>query len=237
MNEEGFASTAPGKLLQRSSTADRTRQRLIDAGLRLFGSAGLAGVSTRELADEAHANQAAIPYHFGGKEGVYRAVAEHIVGTTGAAIRAAAGASVQEPERLTPRQASERAGELLAEVVRTVLGAPDSASRGGFILREQLQPTAAFDVLHDGFVATLHAALGALVARATGWRPDEPDSVIAAHALLGQALVFGMARETLVRRLGSKPLGPEQLESIVRTVKSLASAALSGLKQERKETP
>ena len=217
--------------------SDRTRQRLIEAGLELFGSAGLDGVSTRQLAEAARANQAAIPYHFGGKGGVYLAVAEHIAATTGARIREAAEASVASLKQLTPRQAGERAGRLLADVVQIVLRAPDAAQRGGLILREQLQPTAAFDVLHDGFVVRVHEALGTLAGRAIGARASAPGTVFVAHALLGQALVFGMARETLLRRLGGKALGPADLECIHKTVQALAAAALAGFQQEMKNEP
>ena len=56
-----------------------TRQRLIEAGLLLFGRHGLEATTTRSLAKEAQANLAAIPYHFGGKEGLYKAVWDYAV--------------------------------------------------------------------------------------------------------------------------------------------------------------
>ena len=51
-----------------------TRDRLLQAGLRLFALQGYAGTSTRELAEAAQVNVAAISYHFGDKAGLYRAV-------------------------------------------------------------------------------------------------------------------------------------------------------------------
>ena len=62
-----------------ASRGEDTRQRLIEAALKIFGESGLEGASTRMLADAAGANLAAIPYHFGSKEGLYRAAAEFIV--------------------------------------------------------------------------------------------------------------------------------------------------------------
>ncbi|WZB63424.1 TetR family transcriptional regulator [Achromobacter xylosoxidans] len=50
-----------------------TRERLLLAGLTLFSQLGLEGVRTRQLSEAAGVNQSAIPYHFGGKEGVYAA--------------------------------------------------------------------------------------------------------------------------------------------------------------------
>ncbi|MDQ5888246.1 MAG: TetR/AcrR family transcriptional regulator, regulator of cefoperazone and chloramphenicol, partial [Pseudomonadota bacterium] len=55
--------------------AEETRKRLIEAGIELFGRDGFDAVTTRQLAEVAGVNQAAIPYHFAGKEGVYQAVA------------------------------------------------------------------------------------------------------------------------------------------------------------------
>ena len=56
-----------------------TRQHLIDAALGLFAVQGYDGVTTRALTRAAGVNLAAINYHFGGKQGLYRAVIEDIV--------------------------------------------------------------------------------------------------------------------------------------------------------------
>ena len=45
-----------------------TRQRLLDAGARLFAEHGYKGVSVRELSAAATANVAAVSYHFGSKD-------------------------------------------------------------------------------------------------------------------------------------------------------------------------
>jgi TetR/AcrR family transcriptional regulator, regulator of cefoperazone and chloramphenicol sensitivity len=49
------------------------RERLLQAGLRLFAQQGYASTSTRELAQAAKVNVAAISYYFGDKAGLYRA--------------------------------------------------------------------------------------------------------------------------------------------------------------------
>jgi AcrR family transcriptional regulator len=51
-----------------------TRERLMDVAERLFAEAGYGNVSTRTIADEAHANTAAVHYHFGSKENLLEAV-------------------------------------------------------------------------------------------------------------------------------------------------------------------
>jgi AcrR family transcriptional regulator len=50
------------------------RERLVGVALRLFAGKGYAKTSTREIAQAAGVNIAAISYYFGDKEGLYRAV-------------------------------------------------------------------------------------------------------------------------------------------------------------------
>lgn len=54
--------------------AEAARQRLLNCGLQLFAQQGFAKTSTRELAEAAGVNIAAISYYFGDKAGLYRAV-------------------------------------------------------------------------------------------------------------------------------------------------------------------
>lgn len=53
---------------------EQSRERLLRAALPLFAQQGFAKTSTREIAEAAGVNLAAISYYFGDKEGLYRAV-------------------------------------------------------------------------------------------------------------------------------------------------------------------
>ncbi|RVU47726.1 CerR family C-terminal domain-containing protein [Rubrivivax rivuli] len=57
------------------------RSRLLHAGLRLFATQGYSKTSTRELAEAAQVNVAAISYYFGDKAGLYRAVFSEPIGS------------------------------------------------------------------------------------------------------------------------------------------------------------
>lgn len=50
------------------------KQRLIDAGITLFGVRGLSGPTVRDITDHASCNVAAINYHFGSREQFLQAV-------------------------------------------------------------------------------------------------------------------------------------------------------------------
>lgn len=52
------------------------KEKLIEAGEKLFAQKGLTGVSIRELSQAAGTNSALISYYFGGKEGLYSSILE-----------------------------------------------------------------------------------------------------------------------------------------------------------------
>jgi TetR/AcrR family transcriptional regulator, regulator of cefoperazone and chloramphenicol sensitivity len=192
--------TLPIKL---SSSAANTRWRLIQAGIVLFGRHGRDAVSTRDLAREAKSNLNAIQYHFGGKNELYIEVAREIAQQISNQRRELITGLSIELIDLTPQDAAQLAAELIVQTTRTFLGLPDLALRGSFMLREQLQPSDAFNtVIYPDFMEPTHAMLTALVATATGDQLESPRAITRAHALYGQALAFGAAGETWRRRLG-----------------------------------
>jgi len=56
-----------------------TRDKLIETGRKLFSRNGFSGTTIRDVTAEAGANLGAITYHFGSKEGLYRAVIESFI--------------------------------------------------------------------------------------------------------------------------------------------------------------
>ena len=56
------------------AVSDDTRESILDAAERLFARDGYAGATLRAITRAAGANLAAVQYHFGGKEALYREV-------------------------------------------------------------------------------------------------------------------------------------------------------------------
>lgn len=54
------------------------QDRLLDIAISVFGSAGLEGASTRQIARAADTAMSAITYHYGSKERLYLAAADRI---------------------------------------------------------------------------------------------------------------------------------------------------------------
>lgn len=64
---------------QRHANVDETRRAILEAALEEFALLSVAGARTREIAKKANVNHAAINYHFGGKEEMYRYIIEKSV--------------------------------------------------------------------------------------------------------------------------------------------------------------
>jgi len=215
----GYAGT-PGEVdtPARSSSED-TRRRLLEAALEAFGRYGFDGASTRRIASEAGVNLAAIPYHFGGKEGLHRAVAQHIVDEVSARLGPLIDtvSQAQEAGDVGPDEAGRMLRAMVGQAAETILGHPEAQSWAPFILREQMDPSPTFDVLYDGFMGHAHKLATALLARAIGRAEDDPETIARAFAMLGQLVIFRMGRAMVDRRLGWTAYGPGEI-AIVRSV-------------------
>jgi AcrR family transcriptional regulator len=204
------------------------RQRLIDAALAVFGEHGFKGASTRAIAARAGVNIAAIPYYFGGKDGLYGAVAGHIAdritGLMGGGLRAA--------ERLaddpaTTDEARRQAMLSLADgFVTMMVGTEEAALWARFIVREQFDPTEAFDVLYDRIMGPSYVVVSKLLGPLLGLEPGSETLRLRVFSVIGQALIFRVARTAVLRRLSWDAYTPERLGLIRDTVRAGIEAVI-----------
>lgn len=206
---------------------DATRMRLVEAAVRVFGEKGYDAVGTRDLADAAAVNQAAIPYYFGGKDGLHRAAAEEIAAVARTAfaplLDRMKGASVAALDR---RALAGLVRMAFGALTRGLIGPLDEGHRAAFIVREQLRPGPAFDALYEGYIQAVHEAITALTAAARGLDPRSARAAIEAHALVGSALAFLVARHTLCRRLGWDDYNTKRVNDIEEAVVGVALRTL-----------
>jgi AcrR family transcriptional regulator len=126
-----------------------TRERVMKAAERLFAERGYEGTSVRAIVAKARVNQAAINYHFAGKEGLYREVLR-------TAFRALTAHHLAHAEE---GKAASREAALGAFVRRQLrpLTARDEFSRHLRIFNwEAAQPTAVFRKLMSEEAAPFH---------------------------------------------------------------------------------
>ena len=192
------------------------RQRLIDAGLEIFGTYNLEGATTRQLAEHAGVNQAAIPYYFGGKEGLYFAVIEHLFSTNFAVIGPVVTALQGElaSKKPTRDEALALLKKLLNTMLERILARKASSTWARIIMREQMQPTQAFSLIYEKGIRRVHEAVAMLLAIILEKKPTDRRVILRSHMVVGQILIFLAGRETIRRRLNLTGYTDEEVKEI-----------------------
>jgi TetR/AcrR family transcriptional regulator, regulator of cefoperazone and chloramphenicol sensitivity len=205
------------------------RQRIILAALAVFGAEGFEGASTRVLSKRAGVGLPALQYYFGGKEGLYLECARHIAAQMKAALDPALAriAPLIEPSaRTAPREAVAALQMLLDHVIDMLIGSSKAEPWVMFIIREQANPTSAFDLLYSEALGRVGQACTALVAKALGRSPEEPDVRVRGFAVLGQIIAFRAAHAAALRSLNWANFDAERLEITKKALRAHTLAAL-----------
>ncbi len=201
------------------------QNRLIETAIDQFGRFGFDGASTRDIARASDTAMSSITYHFGGKQGLYLACADHIA----AKLRERHAPSMEltkDAQDLDRESAIERLLAIVDMYAQTMLH-QDSKHWARFIVREQQAPTEAFERLYEGAMKYMLTGVGSLLERA---RPDIPRDELGAMAMLlfGQTLVLRAARATVCKALGTTQLDEAEGAMLRRHLRSNTLAILSG---------
>jgi AcrR family transcriptional regulator len=160
-----------------------TRGRILDHAAALFAERGFKKVTVREICRAAHANVAAVNYHFGDKLGLYRRVIELAVDsmkqTNELSMAAGRGAAPEEQ---------------LRAYVRVFLTRMTTSGRQSLIHKlmryEMEDPSEAFDVIIRDAIEPRHRYLTGIVSALSGWPPADGRVLRCVASLQGQCLIF-----------------------------------------------
>jgi AcrR family transcriptional regulator len=219
---------APG-----SQRGELAKERLLQAAIEEFGARALEGARTRAIAERSGQNISAIQYYFGGKTGLYMAIAH----TTTQRLRGRLDPLLERSELFYRQQQDGPVDtdgciamvlELCQPLLEALVGDESMASLGMILMREQMRPTDAFEVYYEAVMRPVHTHLTRYVALLTGLSDKSSEAVALAHALIGQVLVFRTSREALIRRAGWKHVGKAQKERMFEAASRSLRATLQG---------
>ncbi len=136
------------------SRGDQTRIALLEAAIEVFGRDGFHAASTRAIANQAGVNQALIGYHFGGKKKLYLAAFEMIAESVAHHIEPVLQDMAPELARLQTdppdrRQICVQAMHRVFSAQLELMGSATSAPWVRLMVREQLDPTEAVELLYE----------------------------------------------------------------------------------------
>ena len=204
--------------------------RLIRAGIEVFGEHSYEAATTRMIARKAGVNIAAIPYYFKGKEGLYHAVIEHIVAKLQSFVRPTLEMIGERADRgdLAKAEAVSLVETLLGEMVDFMVGAPEAARFAQIVLREHLYPSSAYEIIYNRVMCPIINAIAAMLAAATG-QPLSDTMRLRALAFMGQVMAFRVARETTVRALGLTGYSARETRTIRRLILEQTRGAIESI--------
>ena len=211
-------SSSPGK----SSNGEESRQALLQAATDEFLAMGFQAARVQSITRSAGLGLSAINYHFGGKEGLYRAVLSHH------AELAIARLPLSAPDEHEPKAQLR----WLVNALLHRLSDPANPSRiGPLLLREMMNPTAVLDLLLERFALPQFRIATGVLRHLLG--EQVPESVVAQclYSLFGQCVIYMTGRPMIERFTPDISLDEPSLQQIADHISEFSWAGMQALRQ------
>jgi AcrR family transcriptional regulator len=189
ISNEGLKNSRVQPIMTRPS--DVTRERILKAAERLFAERGYDGTSIRAIVAKARVNQAAINYHFDGKDGLYRDVLR-------SAFRAVTEDQLAHAAEMGAMSPAEALHEFIRRQLHPLLARDEFARYMRIFNWETARPTAVFRSLVSEEAAPF-MGLAADIVRRFLPEADHRTLTVAAIWLIGQCGVFLRNRDILAQ--------------------------------------
>jgi AcrR family transcriptional regulator len=202
--------------------SDYTRQQILKAAVALFADRGYDGTSIRAIVGKARVNQAAINYHFKGKEGLYFEVLK-------VAFEGYLRLDNFDPERLKDLPREEALRSFIHQQLLPLLAREQMNRYIRIFLWENVRPSKVLtDFVKTGAIPFLASATE-LVRRFLPPEISDQDAMCAAISLMGQCSIFVRSRDQLMQ----PPFNLQIDETFVaRLTDFISDLALKGMAQQ-----
>lgn len=205
----------------------RTRERLLEAAGQVFSETGFRAATVREIVRRAHANIAAVNYHFRDKEGLYSAVLEH---------------SAREAVQKYPPHGGLKPGaapeDQLHAFVRSLLlrifDQGQHAVHGKLMAREMIEPTDALTRIVDQVIRPMYGGLCTLLRALAGPGVSLAQIEWSAKSVVGQCLFYKHCSPVIGRLDGRCP-GVQDIDDLAAHIVAFSLGGIRGLGAPRRK--
>jgi len=206
-----------------------TKARLLQAGRKIFAEHGLENATIRDICSQAGANVAAVNYHFGGKEKLYIAVLQDYIEKENERHPRDAGVTEQSPPE-------ERLRVYLRSFLLQTLGdgTPENDRLGKLLTQEFIEPSQYFGEIFEKHCRPTHNMLLDIVRQML---PGESETVISrcASSIIGQCVLFDVAKEAISRMSPELVLKAENMDNIVDFILNFSLGGIKSLQLSRQQ--
>jgi TetR/AcrR family transcriptional regulator, regulator of cefoperazone and chloramphenicol sensitivity len=199
-----------------------TRQHLLEAAGQVFANVGFRAATVREICERAGANIAAVNYHFGDKEKLYRAVLQE---TYQSAIK-------KFPTDYGLRAnatAEERLRAFVHSLLLRIFSDGPSARHGKLMAREMMEPTGALDAIVREDIRPMSALLVSIVSELLGAGADDATKRLCANSVVSQALFYHHCRPVVLRLHPDLKFDRAGIERLTEHITRFSLAAIKNL--------
>ncbi len=186
---------------------------------------GPNGASTRGIASAAGVAMSTITYHYGGKGGLYLAAADHIA--AGLAAEMEPALKLCEPIDSCNGVEARIGIHAILDRLAARMASDGSADWSLFILREQMDPSEAFDRIYSGMMCRVMTRISELVQITTG--RAIADARVTAVTILGQVLAIRASRASIERLLNIERLDAPHATALCARIHENVDAILDRL--------
>ena len=197
-----------------------TKSKLLDTAAKMFARRGIDGVSTRELAKAANVNLCAINYYFGSKQKLYEAVIDNLIEI----ITSTLLINVNNQKKIT--QPLEEIKTIIGNFFEYLCSDNVSDSQAMLMINEIISPSKAYEQIYAKILEPVHKQISQMVAAYLGTDEKDTKVLILTHTLFGQAVMFRIHKEALLRRMNIKKYDKQILRDVRKHIEENCEAIL-----------
>ena len=208
-------------------THNSTSLAILNVAIPLFAERPFDAVSTRKIANMAGVNLSAISYHFGSKEGLYKAIFVKIVDDL-APVRNGFRALIDSHIDQLPGNPESQYlffEAFVALMLEIILSKRTPMWEMQLILREMQSHGPNFDLVMQEHVDKMQNLMCECVAVILKQDVESSEVILTSHSVITLCLQYGMNQELVKSRLKVSSIDRQQIELI----KSVTTSHITGL--------
>jgi AcrR family transcriptional regulator len=203
-----------------------TRRRLLDTAAMVFAEQGFAAATIRMIAGRARVNVAAVNYHFGGKDGLYREVLRHVRRLAYERYPTTYGLNGEA----TPE---ERLHAYVRSFLLRSIGKDSVPGFGVLMMREMVEPTSALDMIVDEGIRALFDQLVEIVRLLMGEETAGEQVLACARSTISQCVFYLFGRSVISRMGPERKFDSGDVAKIADQITTFTLHALKGMAADK----